>query len=182
MEVVKRTLTKPKAVLPYAVPGLIYMVNNNLEIFVLKYMDPATFRLLGNMKILTTAVLYRLVMGTAISMQQWVALVMLLLASMGGVNTSSVEGASDAEMHTTFWGVVLMIIYCCNSAAAGIGNEWILKRGEGTQFGIHLQNAVLYMWGVAFNFIGFLYWLHSFVDSDDVPPIFDFENTGQSFW
>ena len=43
----------------YAVPALCYCVNNNLGVALQRFMDPATYMVLGNFKIVTTAILFR---------------------------------------------------------------------------------------------------------------------------
>lgn len=46
---------------PFAVPAILYTVTNNLGIVVQMEMDPATYQVLGNFKILSTAILFRIV-------------------------------------------------------------------------------------------------------------------------
>jgi len=47
--------------LPFSIPAILYCVNNNIAVHMQVQMDPATFQILSNMKILTTALLYKLI-------------------------------------------------------------------------------------------------------------------------
>ena len=57
----KSLLRKILVVLPFTVPAILYTVTNNLGIMVQMEMDPATYQVLGNFKILSTAILFRLI-------------------------------------------------------------------------------------------------------------------------
>lgn len=63
--------------LPYAIPGLLYFINNNLAVHMQLYMDPASYQILSNFKIATTAVLYRIIIKQKLSRQQWIAIALL---------------------------------------------------------------------------------------------------------
>ena len=60
-----------------------------LQFAQLTYMDPATYQVLSNLKILTTGVLMWAVMRRQLSLLQWLALVLLLV----GATTSQVISA-----------------------------------------------------------------------------------------
>lgn len=49
------------------VPALAYMINNNLVMYVHREMDVATFSVLANLKILTTALSAQILTGTHLS-------------------------------------------------------------------------------------------------------------------
>ena len=57
-----------------------------MQFLTLKYVDPATYQILGNLKIVTTGVLFRLVLQRRLSMLQWIALALLMV----GATTSQV--------------------------------------------------------------------------------------------
>ena len=108
-----------QSALLYAVPAVLYWVHNNVQVrpfsagmpystcrcrvhqtrlpclqFVqLTYMDPATYQVLSNLKILTTGVLMWAVMRRHLSLLQWLALVLLLF----GVTTSQVISAGTMD-------------------------------------------------------------------------------------
>ncbi len=57
------------------------------QFWTLRYVDPATYQILGNLKIVTTGVLFRLLLQRRLSMLQWIALVLLMI----GATTSQVR-------------------------------------------------------------------------------------------
>lgn len=71
--------------LPYSIPGILYFITNNLAVHIQLYMDPASYQILANFKILTTAILYRLIIKQKLTRQQWFA---LLLLFFGGLSYS----------------------------------------------------------------------------------------------
>jgi solute carrier family 35 (UDP-sugar transporter), member A1/2/3 len=61
----------------YITPSLIYLVHNNVQFFTLRYLDPATYQVLGNLKIVTTGLMLWLFLGKQLSKLQWIALALL---------------------------------------------------------------------------------------------------------
>lgn len=57
-----------------------------MQFWTLKYVDPATYQILGNLKIVTTGVLFRLLLRRRLSTLQWIALALLMI----GATTSQV--------------------------------------------------------------------------------------------
>ncbi|VDK36466.1 unnamed protein product [Taenia asiatica] len=80
-------------VAPFAVPAILYTVTNNIAFFIQMEMDPATYQVLGNFKILSTAILFRLIIRRPISLRQWFSLFLLLVA--GIINGSSSDSESN---------------------------------------------------------------------------------------
>lgn len=149
---------------PFAVPAIIYAVNNNLAYTIQLHMDPASFQILSNLKIATTALLYRLIMKKKIGSVQTFALFLLILAgicnSLGGfvnekketthTESGMLEGELNAgTLHVTFVGLILITIYCFNSGMAGVYTEYILKKS--VELPLSLQNILLYVFGVGLN-------------------------------
>lgn len=66
----------------YSIPGLFYFINNNLSVYCTKFMDATSYTMLTNFKILSTGILYYLIMGRMLSRQKWISLVLLF---SGGV-------------------------------------------------------------------------------------------------
>jgi len=57
---------------------------------------------------------------------------------------------SDDVGGGAFIGVLLALLACFNSSFAGVYSELLLKK-DGNLHSIHLQNILLYSWGVVFN-------------------------------
>jgi probable UDP-sugar transporter A4 len=68
--------------LPYSIPGILYFINNNLAVHMQIHMDPASYQILSNFKIFTTAILYRLIIKHKLTRQQWFALSLLFFGGL----------------------------------------------------------------------------------------------------
>lgn len=164
----KLPLPGPKTVLTFCVPAFLYCINNNLVVHIQLYLDPASFQVLSNMKIVTTAVLYKLIIKRHIPMKQWISLGLITIGgftnSYAGIindhNDEEIRESMDRTSHlphqifVTFFGVILMLMYCTISGLAGVYTEYILKRQH--KLSLHLQNTMLYIFGVFFNFWAYM--------------------------
>ncbi|XP_076103172.1 putative UDP-sugar transporter protein SLC35A4 [Mytilus galloprovincialis] len=143
--------------LPFSIPAILYAINNNMAIHMQLHMDPTSYQVLSNMKIGVTAVLYRIIIGRRLSKIQWFALGILTIAglfdSYGGYSSQS---RSVTEIHITLTGLIMMISYCSISGFAGVYSEYILKRH--IKMSLHLQNMLLYIFGVCVN--GIIWFIH----------------------
>lgn len=158
---------------PFAIPAIIYAINNNLAYHIQLHMDPASFQILSNLKIASTALLYRVIMKKRIGRIKSVALCLLVLAgvcnSIGGsfngrMTTEEEEeaGILDGELnagtlHVSLVGLVLIVCYCFLSGMAGVYTEYILKNSS--DLPLSLQNVLLYIFGVGIN--GGSYFVHA---------------------
>lgn len=133
------------------VPGLIYAINNTMAFMLLNYVDPATFQLLSNMKVITTTVLTWIIMKKVFSGIQWISLVVLFVGSSLSTIAADPASVSSVKLGATTTGFIGMVVYCTLSALAGISTEYAMKINESTS--IHYQNLQMYMFGVFFNFI-----------------------------
>ena len=91
-----------RSVLLYSLPALFYTFTNNVVVLAqacvhaphtvadqCRYVDPISFQLLSNLKIITTAILYRLLIRTTpFTRYQWAAFI--LLTASGALVTSSI--------------------------------------------------------------------------------------------
>ncbi|CAF1349357.1 unnamed protein product [Rotaria sp. Silwood1] len=146
----------------YSIPAILYFINNNLAVHIQIYMDPTSYQILSNFKILTTAILYRLIMKKRLIKQQWFALILLffggLTYSLGTYKNSSFISKPMTnstiimqEMYIRPLGIPMIVIYCTLSGLAGVYIEWILKRYYNES--LHLQNIFLYTYGTFLNLI-----------------------------
>uniref|UniRef100_UPI0037E80C7B probable UDP-sugar transporter protein SLC35A4 n=1 Tax=Semicossyphus pulcher TaxID=241346 RepID=UPI0037E80C7B len=142
-------------VAPYAVPAILYALNNNLVVLMQAYMDPSSYQVLSNLKIASTALLYSLCLGKRLRPTQWFALGLLMAAGMCHTYSSLDLGdpvRAGAEegprLHITAWGLFLVLVYCCVSGLAAVYTERVLKS---QRLPLSLQNLYLYVFGVAIN-------------------------------
>jgi len=139
----------------FAVPSVLYAVNNNLDMVNNLYMDPATESVLVQGKILTTSVMWRIVFKKRLGAAKWVSLA-LLFAGCSGAGWPTPTGREVPDtMFIRPLGVLLVVVHCHVSSLAGVFNEWLyLGTGEGES--IHLCNIRIYVVGILFCLLSHL--------------------------
>ncbi len=80
----------------FLVPSVIYWLHNNVQFVTLRYVDPATYQIMGNLKIVTTGLLLWLCLRRQLSPLQWMALALLMI----GATVSQVSCCG--MVHTVF--------------------------------------------------------------------------------
>ncbi|NXA07584.1 S35A4 protein, partial [Sapayoa aenigma] len=138
---------------PFALSALLYAANNNLVVHMQLFMDPSTFQVLSNLKIVSTALLYSLLLRRRLGPRRWLALLLLLLAgvsySCGGLRGAG--SPAGMRLHVTPVGLVLLCVYCLMSGLSAVYTEAILKTQA---LPLSLQNIFLYFFGVLLNLMG----------------------------
>lgn len=79
--------------LKLSIPAFVYVIQNNLGFFALSKLDPATYQVTYQVKLLTTAVVMRVMLGKVLNVTQWTGLFVLLF----GVCLVEVEKLSISE-------------------------------------------------------------------------------------
>ncbi|XP_048422654.1 CMP-sialic acid transporter 1 isoform X1 [Pyrus x bretschneideri] len=143
-----RITTDWRSVRLYPIPSVIYLIHNNVQFATLVYVDTSTYQILGNLKIVTTGILFRLFLRKKLSNLQWIAIVLLAV----GTTTSQVKGCGEASCDSLFsapiQGYMLGILSACMSALAGVYTEFLMKKNNDS---LYWQNVQLYTFGVIFN-------------------------------
>jgi hypothetical protein len=86
----------------------------SLQFFFLKYVDPATYQILGNLKIVTTGIMLRVALKRFLSPIQWIALILLMV----GATTSQINTDCTAGAEKTFFAAPAIV-----SARVGYARE-----------------------------------------------------------
>lgn len=156
----------------FSIPALVYFVNNNLVFFILANITSTQFQILSCLKTVFTALLFRVFLCKLLSTAKWMAIVTLACgAAVSQLSTTLTDanrvciGVGSGEVAVGYDEEVLIgslatIASCLLSSFAGVYNEVLLKR-NGQVHSIHLQNSLLYAWGVCFNCIGLLILYHN---------------------
>ncbi|KAI7735314.1 hypothetical protein M8C21_029731 [Ambrosia artemisiifolia] len=143
-----RMTTEWKTVRLYPIPSIIYLIHNNVQFATLTFVDTSTYQIMGNLKIVTTGILFRLFLKRKLSNLQWMAIVLLAV----GTTTSQVKGCGEASCDSLFsspiQGYMLGVLSACLSALAGVYTEFLMKKNNDT---LYWQNVQLYTFGAIFN-------------------------------
>lgn len=73
--------------LPYLVPAIMYAIQNANTVLVLQYLSPANFQFISVLKIVFTALMFRIVFAKHFLNTQWVGVALLVCAML----TSSMD-------------------------------------------------------------------------------------------
>jgi len=151
LRIVKEDLDQRVAAL-YIIPALLYAIQNLIVFRALVYLAPPTFELFSNLKIVTTAIVFRFAMNQQLNQVQWAAVFLLFLGTVLGTLSSQSSAAPKSIFDTSdaaFLGFLLCLTYSILSAIAGIYTEKLLK---GSRQSTHLQNMEIYFWSVIVNY------------------------------
>mmetsp|Transcript_23130 Transcript_23130/g.39137 ORF Transcript_23130/g.39137 Transcript_23130/m.39137 type:complete len:349 (+) Transcript_23130:148-1194(+) len=143
-------------ILLISVPAFVYTIQNNLMFIALDYLDPTTFQLLYQGKILTTALFSVVMLKKVLSRTQWVSLFMLTL----GVALTQLSKSQEAQhldneesMANLVTGFSTVMLAICLSGFAGVYFEKILKK---KQSNVWLRNIQLGMTSILLS-LGAIY-------------------------
>ncbi|CAO2838430.1 unnamed protein product [Amaranthus hypochondriacus] len=134
-----------------AVPALLYAVNNYLKFIMQLYFNPATVKMLSNLKVLVIAVLLKFIMKRRFSIIQWEALALLLIGISVNQMRSVPIGDSAMGLTVAAGAYIYTLIFVTVPSLASVYNEYALKSQYDTS--IYLQNLFLYGYGAIFNFL-----------------------------
>ncbi|KAK4738878.1 hypothetical protein R3W88_002575 [Solanum pinnatisectum] len=137
-----------KSVRLYPIPSIIYLIHNNVQFATLTYVDTSTYQIMGNLKIVTTGILFRLFLKRKLTNLQWMAIILLAV----GTTTSQVKGCGEASCDSFFsspiQGYLFGALSACLSALAGVYTEFLMKKNNDS---LYWQNVQLYTFGSIFN-------------------------------
>ncbi|KAL9667412.1 hypothetical protein QQ045_001769 [Rhodiola kirilowii] len=137
-----------------AVPAFLYAINNYLKFTMQLYFNPATVKMLSNLKVLVIALLLKIMMRRKFSVIQWEALALLLIGISVNQLRSLPEGTTALGLPVATGAYIYTVIFVTVPSLASVFNEYALKSQYDTS--IYLQNVFLYGYGAIFNFLGIL--------------------------
>ncbi|CAN0926988.1 CMP-sialic acid transporter 4 [Linum grandiflorum] len=89
----------------YPVPAALYLVKNLLQYYIFAYVDAPGYQILKNFNIISTGVLYRMILKRKLSEIQWAAFILLC----AGCTTAQLNPSSDHVLQTPFQGWMMAI-------------------------------------------------------------------------
>ncbi|KAL8483152.1 hypothetical protein ACS0TY_026004 [Phlomoides rotata] len=116
-----------------AVPALLYAINNYLKFIMQLYFNPATVKMLSNLKVLVIAVLLKVIMKRRFSIIQWEALALLLIGISINQLKSFPEGTAALGLPVTTVAYVYTLIFVTVPSMASVFNEYVRHKGIDTR-------------------------------------------------
>ncbi|XP_047079202.1 CMP-sialic acid transporter 2-like [Lolium rigidum] len=89
----------------YPIPAALYMVKNLLQYYIFAYVDAPAYQILKNLNIISTGVLYRIILKKKLSEIQWAAFILLC----AGCTTAQLNPSSDHVLQTPLQGWMMAI-------------------------------------------------------------------------
>lgn len=129
----------------YPIPAALYLVKNLLQYYIFAYVNAPGYQILKNLNIISTGVLYRIILKRKLSEIQWAGFVLLC----AGCTTAQLNPTSDHVLETPLQGWMMAIVMALLSGFAGVYTEAIIKKRPSRN--INVQNFWLYVFGMIFN-------------------------------
>lgn len=159
----------------FAIPAITYAVTNSLDWHVTKLVDPAMFKTLSNIKILTTSLLWWIWFRKPLSKQQIIALILLCVgvAVVTFPNQQNNDYLNSDHDHfdtektkrktmemVSVTGLMMILVQSFAGAFAAVYTEAIYKK-HGHLRSLHLENMSMYLFGMITNFCFHVYTITS---------------------
>jgi UDP-sugar transporter A1/2/3 len=130
----------------------IYAIQNNLLFIAVENLEAATFQILYQLKILTTALFSVSMLSKSLSGSKWISLVILMagvaMVQLETMKTSSSSGQSNTKTGDPLLGLITVVTACITSGFAGVYFEKILKTSPTS---IWMRNIQLSLFGASFS-------------------------------
>ncbi|XP_075257582.1 UDP-galactose translocator-like isoform X2 [Convolutriloba macropyga] len=149
----KYIIKAPLDTLRVSVPAILYMIQNNLFYVAVSNLPAATFQVVFQTKILTTAMFAVLILHQKLSLTKWLSL-FILTAGIAAVQiettVSKEQKEQNSENQKPIVGFVAIIIASLTSGFAGVYFEKILKEA---QVSVWLRNIQLAIFGFSLGMV-----------------------------
>ena len=136
-----------------SVPGLIYLVQNQLTYVGLANLESASYSMLNQLKLLTTAFFAVLILRKKLWAYQWRALLLLFIGVVLVQAQAAAMAQSGSKVQTgdVWMGTLAVIGVATLSGLAGIYFEYVLKGN--TAFNMWDRNVQLSLWSIGFGLL-----------------------------
>lgn len=148
----------------YMVPALLYCLYNNLAFVNLSIFDPTTYFILLQLRVILTGIVYQCLFKKDLSKIQWLSLVLLTIGCM--IKELKMEGNIRQQSNGFFISILLMLTQILCSCLAGVYNEYLLKKGQGVNVNIYVQNIYMYTDSILCNILLWITFKHNETESN----------------
>ena len=172
-------LKDPTDVIKLSIPSFLYTIQNNLLYIALTHLDSATYQVLYQSKILTTALFSVLLLDKKLGVRKWGSLAILtigviLAQSSGakdGANNNNGQGGNNgsSQEHSRSIGVLCVSVAAVTSGFSGVYFEKILKSSNEEKKVVDLWTRNIQM-GVSSIILSFVTFF--FIDHLTTPTLF----------
>lgn len=153
------------------VPASLYALQNNLAFYALNNLDPATYQVAYQFKIITTAFFSVLVVHKRIRRRQWLALFLLFvgvslvqLPARDEVPSSSMNDSSLESGKNKLLGLLAVVACCMSSGFSGVYFERLIKFNPHQP--LWIRNFQLAMFCLLISTVAMLYQDYSNIMTD----------------
>ncbi|XP_060881225.1 UDP-galactose transporter senju [Metopolophium dirhodum] len=143
----------------YMVPALLYCLYNNLAFVNLSIFDPTTYFILLQLRVILTGIVYQCLFKKDLSKIQWLSLVLLTIGCM--IKEMKMEGNIRQQSYGFFISILLMLTQILCSCLAGVYNEYLLKKGQGVNVNVYVQNIYMYTDSILCNLLLWITFKHN---------------------
>ena len=138
-----------------AVPALLYLIQNNLLFVALANLSVGVYQVTNQGKLLTTALLSRIVLGRRLSGMQYASIALLgfgvafIHLSEYYSNVARLDGGDsvDATGRNHILGLVAVLMCCVTLGLSGVCFEFVLKKST-PKLSVHCRNFHLASWSL----------------------------------
>ena len=139
------------------IPACLYTLQNNLAYIAVSNLDAASYQVLYQLKILTTAIFSVVLLRRHLDLSKWLSLLVLVggvsLVQVSGLKSGSAASEEAVQGNMTI-GLVSVILACCSSGFAGVYFEKVLK---GSEVSVWVRNVELALIGIVVGTAGVWY-------------------------
>lgn len=147
------------------VPALLYCMYNNLAYVNLSIFDPTTYFILLQLRVILTGIVYQCLFKKDLSKIQWLSLVLLTIGCM--VKELKTENNVQQQSYGFFSSIFLMLTQILCSCLAGVYNEYLLKKGQGVNVNVYVQNIYMYTDSIICNILLWITFKHKKNESNN---------------
>ena len=141
--------------LKVAVPGLLYLIQNNLLFIALSNLDAAVYQVTYQLKIMTTALFSVTMLGRSLDGEQIFSLIMLT-AGVSLVQYAEMKGSNSPEKvrnpeDDPFLGLICVLLAFFSLGFAGVYLEKVMKKFRSVS--LWMRNVQLWIFGAFFGLV-----------------------------